>query len=661
MTDRPARCSVATVAGGAAGTEAEGEQGTDRQPTTDELLAPPSTDRSLRRFPEQLGRALRLSWRAAPRPLLLVGALQVTSGLGAAVQVLAAKQVLAVVLDRAVPLTVGRALPSVVVLALVTIGVRLCTVVAAEVSRVLSGRVQAYAICEVADAASAADLLNYERPQYHDLLQRAQLAASSRPVAMVNNLTTWLGSLTAIVGIGSVLVALEPLLVALLAVGVVPVWLTSRQASRALYRFAIEQTEGERQRNYLFLVLSHREFAAELRAFGLVGFFRRRLAGLYDGWTAALVSLTRRRVVISSVGAVLSAALTLATLLLLVDMISRGHLALSAAGAAAGAVVVLGERLHALGHGSGSLYEHTLYMQDFTTFLQRWGEGRSTGNAPAVSGDGDGRRLPAPLPPFERLRAEDVTFTYPSRHQPALRGVTVEIRRDEVVALVGENGSGKTTLAKVLAGLYAPETGRVRWDGRDVAALDPDRVRRSSAVIFQEFGRYWMSAADNIAIGDTTRSDDRRAVVEAARRAHADRFVDDLPRQYDNVLGSEYDGGANLSLGQWQRIALARAYFRDAPFVVLDEPTASLDPKAEAALFGNVRSLYAGRSVLLISHRLASCRHADRIYVLHDGRVVEHGSHDELMALDGRYAELFRLQATAYDLSPTTRAEWRRA
>ena len=218
-----------------------------------------------------------------------------------------------------------------------------------------------------------------------------------------------------------------------------------------------------------------------------------------------------------------------------------------------------------------------------------------------------------------------------------------------LVALVGENGSGKTTLAKLLAGLYTPSSGNILWDDTDISGCDPDLLRRSIALIFQELGQYFMTAGENIGLGDVARINDTDAIVEAAVLAQADKFIAELPKGYDNLLGSEYFGGANLSLGQWQRMALARAFFRDAPFVILDEPTASLDPRAEAALFENVRTLYQGRAVLLISHRFSSVRSADRIYVMDSGFIVENGTHEELMDQDGLYAELFELQAAAYD------------
>jgi ATP-binding cassette subfamily B protein len=567
---------------------------------------------------------------------VITSILQILSGAGLAAQVLIAKKVLTVLLAVHGKVSLHAVLPYVIALAIVTAALQFAGTASTEVSRVMAGLVEQHAIGQLVEAATIADLMDYERSDFHNGLQRAQLAATTRPVQMVNGITAMVGALTGIAGIGAALLFIQPLIVLLLVLGFVPVWLASRRASRALHTFAVRQTERDRQRNYLFLILTHRQMAAEIRAFSLVTFFRGRLDALYRLRIKDLRRLARERLIVGTVGTALNGLLTIATMILLVWLVSSGRIPLAAAGAAAGAIVLLAERMHGLGGSTGSMYENTLYMQDFTRFVDRLPEMqrlRPTGPAPTS---------------FNALKATDLRFTYPSRELPSLRGVSIEIAHDEVVALVGENGSGKTTLAKLLAGLYPPSSGIICWDGVDIATSDPDLLRRTVALIFQDFGQYNMTAGENIGLGDVSRIHDVQGIAEAGRLAQADRFIEELPKGYDNPLGSEFFGGANLSLGQWQRIALARAFFRNAPFVILDEPTASLDPRAEAALFENVRSLYKNRAVLLISHRFSSVRSADRIYVMDSGLVVESGTHEQLMALGGQYAELFELQASAY-------------
>jgi len=246
------------------------------------------------------------------------------------------------------------------------------------------------------------------------------------------------------------------------------------------------------------------------------------------------------------------------------------------------------------------------------------------------------------------IALSEVSYTYPGSTEPAVDHVDLRIGAGEVVSLVGENGSGKTTLAKLIAGLYRPTEGTIYWDGIDTSGLEPADVRRSVASIFQDFVRYQLSALENIGLGEPDRVEDETAARAAAEQAGAAGFLEALPQGYQTILSREYADGRDLSVGQWQRVALARAFRRDAPLVILDEPTAALDPRAEHALFADVRRLLQGRSALLISHRFSSVRTADRIYVLEAGAVVESGSHDELMALSGLYSELFQLQARAY-------------
>jgi ATP-binding cassette subfamily B protein len=417
----------------------------------------------------------------------------------------------------------------------------------------------------------------------------------------------------------------------------VPAWLASNRGIRLLHDFAVLETERDRRRSYLFGLLSRRREAAEIRSFGLARFLQRQHDGLYDERIANLREVVGRRLRIGLAGQVLTSVLTMGAVAVLVWMVTSGRVTVAAAGAAAGALVLLGSRLASLVGGAASLYEASLFLEDFTDFVDA---------RPAITAAG-AARAPAPTG-FSELVVDGVTFTYPSRAEPSLREVSMRLRAGEVVALVGENGSGKTTLAKVLAGLYIPDSGTVTWDGVDVAGCDADQLRDSVAVIFQDFVKYHLRARDNIALGRHERYDDVAGTEAAARATGAHDALAGLDRGYETRLGPEFLGGTDLSVGQWQRVALARSIFRDCPFVILDEPTAALDPRAERDLFDGIRRLFANRSVLLISHRFASVRSANRIYVLRDGRVVEHGSHDELMAAGGLYAELFLCQASTF-------------
>jgi ATP-binding cassette subfamily B protein len=609
--------------------------------TWTDIYDSPKVDRSLRHLPRLCREAVRLVWAAGRRELLVVLAVKAVNGIGLAVVLLLGKQVL----DGMIAAGrggggAGLVLPRLLLLTAVTAVLSFLSAIGREHREILTELASRYAQSQIIDVACAVELEAYETPAFHNRLVRAAGGGQFRPWQVVEGLTGLAGALVGIAGITLALLALQPWLVPLVLAAGVPLLIAVARGGELMFRFHHRTTEAERRRNYLYMLLSGKDAAKELRAFGLEAFLRGRFDRLYDEHLAELRTVARRRLRVSLLGNLVTTVALGGIVAVLLALALDGRIGLADAGTAAGAVFILGERLMNAVFSAGMLYESSLFIEDFTSFVAM---------APEV--EARRRRDPAPSG-FRRLQVEDVGFTYPSATTPALSGVSMEIGAGEIVALVGENGSGKTTLAKLLCRLYLPHGGRVLWDGVDTATVDPDELRRSVAVIFQDFLHYSLPASENIGMGRHQRIGDTEAIRESAVHAGADEFLAGLPAGYETVLGPEFEGGHELSVGQWQRVALARAFFRDAPFIILDEPTAALDARAEHELFESIRTLCRGRSVLLISHRFSSVRSADRIYVLDGGRVAESGSHGELMALGGRYAELFTLQASAY-LSPS--------
>jgi ATP-binding cassette subfamily B protein len=603
-------------------------------------MHPEGSTGTWRDLPKLLWDSIRLVWSSGRNVFLVTSALQLISAVGVVVQLFVAKAVFEAVLGNGGKADLETLAPPLVALVVVTVLLDLARAVQNEQSRVLGELVGRKAIDRVLDVSTRIDLLAFESPDFYDRLQRARAQGQFRALQTVNGLLGIVGSFVTAASIVIALAALQPILLPFVLIGYLPLWVVASLNTRDLYHYTRGMTPNDRQRNYLQTVLMGRNAAKEVRSFNLAGYLRGRYDRLYDERIAELRQLAMRRTVRSLLGSLTSSMVTVGTIAVLSWLYVTDRMSLAAVGAAVFGLYQLANQLRGLHMSATSLYEATLFIRDYSNFLTL---------EPEVEAD-EGRR-PAPHG-FERLSVENVYFTYPESDRPAVDGVSLEVRRGEVVALVGENGSGKTTLAKMLAGLYRPESGRILWDDVDLADVDADELRQSVAVIFQDFERYLLPARENVGLGRKERIEDFEGIIEAAARADADDFLSGLPEGYETMLGREFSGGFDLSIGQWQRVALARAFFRDAPFVILDEPTASLDARAESRLFERMRELLEGRSVVLISHRFSSVRSADRIYVLHEGRVVEHGTHDELMVEDGLYAELFTLQAQAYVEQP---------
>lgn len=602
----------------------------------DVLAARTGGPRSARRLTRLLARSVAQVWRAGKVTLFIVLGLQVVAAVALAAQVILIERVLAVILEVAEdPDSLVRLWLPVGLLTLVMAVGSLSGSVQATVDRLLGEQVSAAMWRDVLRTATSVSLRHFERPAFYDRLQRVENNALFRPYQVTQGLTVVIGSLLGSVGIAVVLLTLHPVLLPLMVLGGVPLVVTSRMESRLEFDFAVEQTQPERLREYLISLQTTREEAAEVRAFNLAPALGRRIEALYRTYLEALRRHTVRRARLSALGNLGAAISLAATLGIMVWLVALGEIEVAAAGAAVVATRMLATQLQNLTHGVRLVFESGLFLDDVEQFLRMdTGEG-------AVD-------LPDPPEQFRTLEARDVVFTYPGSDRRTLDGVNVRIGAGEVIALVGANGSGKTTLAKILAGLYPPGGGAVLWDGVDARTFRPAGVRARTAVVLQDYVEYALSAHDNVTIGRLDEPTEEVAVRRAAAAAGIDQTLANLPQGYATVLSRMFPGGRDLSGGQWQRVAIARAFFRDSPLVILDEPTAAMDPRAEHELFSSLRTLLEGRSAVVVSHRFSTVRSADRIYVMDGGRVVEEGSHDELMARGGLYADLFRLQARAY-------------
>jgi ATP-binding cassette subfamily B protein len=610
--------------------------------TAADLVGPVDRRRQLLRTPRLTVEALRLVWAASPGNTLTMLLFQALAGAGVAVQLLIAREIL----ERLVGVTQGGAAGDLYLPLAYFTGVTVAVAAARALSehrqRLLGELVGRYAFDRIVTAASRSEYSAFETPRFYDDLQRAMSSGELRILDMVNSVSQLTAALITTVGIAAVLFALEPLLLVLALVAGVPALVAGLHNSRQTYVFNYAMTPESRERAYVLGLLTSRSAAKEVRLFNLASHLWHRYELLTNERIRRLRIFLAQRLRVSLVGSTASAIGIAIAMVALVVLLDRGRLDVAEALTAGVAMQQLASRLTTITSGIAKLVESGMFLDDYQEFVAL---AKASG---ATSDERPAARVAPSVSDAVEVELDHVSFTYPTRATPAVDDVSLTIRPGEIVALVGLNGSGKTTIVKLISQLYRPQSGRVTWNGTDAALIDPAGIASQMTVLFQDYLQYHLTALDNIVFGRIERAgtlDDARA---AARQAGADEFLSQLPEGYDTRLGLQFHGGRELSVGQWQRLALARAFYRGGGLLILDEPTASLDPRAEHDLFVQMRKLSLGRSVLLISHRFSSVRSADRIYVLDHGRVAESGTHEQLIALDGQYAELFNLQAAAY-------------
>lgn len=492
---------------------------------------------------------------------------------------------------------------------------------------------------ELLHAKSASvDLEYYENDQYQDTLHRAQQEAAFRPTRIVHAAAQILQSGLSLMAITAfLLVSFHWSLGIILALAAIPGVMLRMRHARTQFEWQRQRTATERRIEYYNWMITGPNYAKELRLFDLGGIFKQRAGELRDRLRGQRLSISVRRSAyefISQASAALAvfgcfAYITYQTVLGLVTL---------------GALVMFYQAfqrgmgfLSELLTGLTNLYENNLFLTNLYQFLDL---------KPKVVDPVAPRRFPKPI--TSGIRFNDVSFRYAGAERNVIERINLEIKPGEMIAIVGPNGAGKSTLTKLLCRLYDPVEGAITIDGMDLRELSRTVLQKNVSVVFQDYAHYYLSVAENIGLGNLEHLTDLDAIERAASSAGIHERVKRLPNGYATVLGKVFEGGEELSIGEWQRIAIARAFLRDAPIIILDEPSSALDPKAEYQVFQKFKELTKGRTSIVVSHRLSTVRMADRILMMENGRIIESGSHDELCKTESRYARLFELQAQSY-------------
>jgi len=589
----------------------------------------------------ELGRALRFVWQSARGWTVASGVLLVVQG----VLPLLPLYLMKLIVDAA---TAGLAAPDkrvvfrqvlflVLLMGAATLAAALFRSIAALVDEAQSQAVTDH-MSDVLHAKSVdVDLEYYESEQYYDTLHRAQREAPYRPTHLVNSLAQIGQNGISLLAMAGLLALFHWVVAVVLFVAVLPGVAVRLGYADKMYRWQRERTSTERHAGYLNWLLTGGSHAKEIRLFDLGPPLIRRFRDLRRKLRGERLGIAARRSVAELAAQTGATAAIYGSLAFIAYRTVQGTNTL-------GDLVMYYQAfqrgqgfLQGMLGGLAGIYEDNLFLSNLHEFLDLKRKVVEPAHA-----------SPVPRPMQTGIVLDHVGFQYPTGARKVLEDVSLAIRPGEVVALVGENGSGKTTLVKLLCRLYDPTGGTITLDGVDLRRFETAALRREFSVLFQDYAQYHLTARENIRFGNTALPPDHERIVAAARDSGADDVIRRLPKGYETVLGKLFEEGEELSIGEWQKVALSRAFLRDAQILVLDEPTSSLDAKAEQAVFENFRKLASGRTVLLISHRFSTVRMADRIYVLHEGRIIEGGTHEELIRSGGTYAHLFETQARQY-------------
>ncbi len=485
--------------------------------------------------------------------------------------------------------------------------------------------------------ANRLDLQFFENPQFYDSLQQAQREATRRPVALVEQLFSLVRSLITFLSMIALMSRLGWVVAVAALLAPIPAFIANTRYGRQGYRMSRRQSPDRRRMSYYLDLLTKDTYNKEIKLFGLGDFFISRWREIAERFYKENQSLARRRYLTGFALDSLTTIVTSGTFLYVALQAVARRLTLGDLTFFTQAVGQVQSSFAGILTGVSGMYENTLYLSTLYEFLDY---------EPAVRSPDNPRPLPLPLQQGVEFR--NVSFTYPGKSEPALRNVSFTIRPCESVALVGHNGAGKSTIVKLLTRLYDPSEGQILLEGHDLREYRLTDIYAAIGVIFQDYVTYFFSAGENIGLGRVEEIADQARIEEAAEKSGAAGFIANLPKGYATTLGRWFDEGYQLSGGEWQKVALARAFMRDAEILILDEPTASLDARAEHDIFTRMKELTDDKITLFISHRFSTVRLADRIFVLEYGAVIEQGTHAELLALGGTYAELFELQAAAY-------------